>query len=159
MAEQKNILVVVPVNAEQRARFEEAVAGGKYDCTFTYVSADLPDRDKLTDGSNYSIVLMRDVAEEDLAGKHVIIGAVPPSMLLSADALEWLQLSWAGADAFCSTDVLPAQVLLTNASGAYGLSCSEHLLALTFALIRNIPEYVRNQEQHDLFKSRHIVTT
>lgn len=147
MADRKNILVVVPVNEEQRARFEAAVEGGQYDCAFTYVSSELPVKDELPEGDNISMMLMRDVTSEDLVGKHVIIGAVTPGLLASADSLEWLQLSWAGVDAFCSTDILPANVLLTNASGAYGLTCSEHLLAQTFALIRNIPEYVRNQEQ------------
>lgn len=148
MPEQKNILVVIPVNDEQKASLEAAVEGGLYDCQFSFMPTQMPSEEDLEQGTNISLVLMRDVGEADVVGKQVIIGSVAPKLLASADKLEWLQLSWAGADSFSSTDVLPAPVLLTNASGAYGLTCSEHLLAQTFALIRNFPEYMRNQQQH-----------
>ena len=145
MAEQKNILVVIPVNEEQRARIEAAVEGGQYDCNITFMPTKMPTPEDLKAGSNISLELLRDVSAEDLAGQHVILGAVTPSLLPAADSLEWLQLSWAGADSFLG--VLPENVVLTNASGAYGLTCSEHMLALTLALVRHIPEYVRKQEQ------------
>lgn len=148
MAEQKNILVVIPVNEEQKACLEAAVEGGQYECNFTFMPTKMPTEEDLKQGANISLELMRDVCEEDLAGKQVVIGSVAPKLLKAAESLEWLQLSWAGADSFSSTDVLPEHVLLTNASGAYGLTCSEHLIAQTFALIRNFPEYMRNQEQH-----------
>ncbi|MBQ9021497.1 MAG: D-2-hydroxyacid dehydrogenase [Eggerthellaceae bacterium] len=157
MAEQKNILVVIPVDDETKQRMEAAVDGGQYDCSFTYMPTRVPTDDELAAGANISVELMRDVTEEDLAGQQVIIGSVPPALLKSADGLEWLQLSWAGVDSFVAPGVLAEDVVLTNASGAYGLTCSEHMLAQTLALVRNIPEYVRNQEQH-LWKqnTRHI---
>lgn len=147
MAEQKNILVVIPTSDAIRQKLEAAVEGGNYDCSFTYMPTQMPTEEQLENESNISLALMRDVVEDDLVGQHVIIGAVPPKILGAADSLEWLQLSWAGVDAFVAPGVLADNVVLTNASGAYGLACSEHLLAQTFALIRNIPEYVRNQAQ------------
>ena len=114
MAEQKNILVVIPTTEETQQRMQAAVEGGQYDCNFTFMPIKVPTKDDLASGANISLELMREVTAEDLAGQQVIIGAVPPSLLKTADSLEWLQ----------------------------------HLLALTFALIRHIPEYVRNQEQH-----------
>ena len=41
--------------------------------------------------------------------------------------------------------VLPAGAVLTNATGAYGLAVSEHMLALTFDLIRRLGQYHKNQ--------------
>lgn len=35
--------------------------------------------------------------------------------------------------------------MLTNASGAYGQSVSEHMFAMMWSLMRNIPQYARNQ--------------
>ena len=156
MAEQKSILVVIPTDEEIQQRMQEAVEGGQYDCAFTFLPTKLPTKEELASGENISLDLMRDVAAEDLVGKHAIIGAVPPKLLGSADILEWLQLSWAGADAFCAPGVLAEDVVITNASGAYGLACSEQLLAQTFALFRNIPEYVRNQDKHLWQQNPHI---
>lgn len=158
MAEQKNILVVIPADTTTKQRIEEAVEGGLYDCNISYVSVDIPNPEKLDVGSNISLELMRNVTEDDIRGKHAIIGAVPPKLLAAADSLEWLQISWAGADSYCSTNVLPENVLLTNASGAYGLTCSEHLIAQTFALIRNFPEYMRNQARHEWKQNPHIIS-
>ncbi len=40
-------------------------------------------------------------------------------------------------------DLLPPEVMLTNASGVFGVPISEHVLALMLALTRQIPESVR----------------
>ena len=139
MAEQKNILVVVPFSDSQKQALEAAVEGGRYECAFSYQAPE-------------------DVDPEDLAQVNVVVGSLPPALIKAAAGLEWLQLSWAGADVFCAPGVLSEQVMLTNASGAYGLACSEQLLAQTFALIREIPLYVRQQEKHEWRQSGDIIS-
>ena len=59
-----------------------------------------------------------------------------------------MQIAWAGAETYSSEKVMSPEVILTNAVGAYDTSVSEHLLALTFALIRNIGIYSRNMPKH-----------
>lgn len=59
--------------------------------------------------------------------------------------LRWVQLPWAGVDAFLPSirafDV-PGRVW-TSAKGAYAAPVAEHALALTLAMLRDIPRRVR----------------
>lgn len=54
--------------------------------------------------------------------------------------LEWVQLPFAGVDAFA--DVLHHDVMFTSAKGAYRQPVAEHALALMLALARKLPERV-----------------
>ncbi len=74
-----------------------------------------------------------------------IIPFFPPDMLARAKNLEWVQLSSAGADVFTKEGILPESCVLTNGSGAYSLSVGEHMIAQTFALIRNLEENAHDQ--------------
>jgi phosphoglycerate dehydrogenase-like enzyme len=59
--------------------------------------------------------------------------------------IQWVQLPWAGVDAF--SDVLAASarpgLMWTSAKGAYAQPVAEHALALTLALLRVLPKRVR----------------
>lgn len=55
--------------------------------------------------------------------------------------LKWVQLPFAGVDAFADTLALPP--MFTSAKGAYSEPVAEHVLALMLALGRAIPERVR----------------
>lgn len=55
--------------------------------------------------------------------------------------LQWVQLPFAGVDAFSS--VLQKQLRFTSAKGAYAQPVAEHALALCLALGRAIPERVK----------------
>lgn len=62
--------------------------------------------------------------------------------------IRWVQLPWAGADAFA--DVMRSvsrrrDVLWTSAKGAYAEPVAEHALALTLALLRELPARVAAQ--------------
>ena len=85
---------------------------------------------------------------DDLRGVNWIIGSPPPELLPAATSLEWLQ-------AYIH---LPPEIILTNARGAYDAAVSEHLLALTFALIRRLDLYTRQQEKHIWQRTRKITS-
>ncbi len=55
--------------------------------------------------------------------------------------VEWVQLPFAGVDAFAS--ILQAPTRFTSAKGAYAMPVAEHALALCLALGRAIPERVK----------------
>lgn len=78
---------------------------------------------------------------------NVIIGNVDPFYLQEAKNLEWLQLNSAGADPYVKKGVLPEDVILTNATGAYGPSVAEHMLAVLFSLQKKLHLYRDNQNQ------------
>ena len=123
----KKILVTIPITEEQKIFLEKQVESS--DCEFIYKK-----------NSELQI--------SDVENVNFIFGSIPPKLLSSAKNLEWLQLAWAGADDYASEKILSPNVILTNAVGAYDTAVSEHLLALTFALIRNVEIYSKNMQKH-----------
>jgi phosphoglycerate dehydrogenase-like enzyme len=87
------------------------------------------------------------VTAADLADADAVIGNVPAALLQEAPRLRWLQLNSAGADAYCKPGVLPEGTLLTNATGAYGLALSEHMLAMLLAMMKKLYPYYDNQKK------------
>ncbi len=61
--------------------------------------------------------------------------------------LKWVQSLSAGTDAFISHG-LPENTILTSGRGLHDHTVSEHTVTLLLALIRQIPELVRAQEEH-----------
>ena len=86
---------------------------------------------------------------DDVRDASVIVGNMPPALLKSCEKLELLQLNSAGADPYAQPGMIPEGARLTCASGAFGLSVSEHMLAQTFALVRRFEQYARRQVAHD----------
>ena len=125
----KEILVTIPVNEAHKKYLEEKASSGKYSCVFRYIPG-------------------KEVTKEDVNRANVIIGNLPPTLVQGAEKLEWYQLNSAGADQYTKPGILPEDCVLTNATGAYGLAVSEHMLALTFDLIRRLNQYHRNQAEH-----------
>lgn len=60
-------------------------------------------------------------------------------LLRSAPSLRWVQLPSAGIEAFADPISEFPQLTWTSAKGAYALPVAEHALALTLALLRNLP--------------------
>lgn len=60
----------------------------------------------------------------------------------------WVQLPWAGVDAFADvlTDQVRPGLVVTSAKGAYAQPVAEHALALTLALMRVLPKRARATE-------------
>lgn len=118
------ILVSLPLNERQKEKLERNFRHRE----FVYCPAEM-------------------VTEETVAGVEVILGNVPPQVLKAADSLKWLQLNNAGTEGYCD-GTLPKGVLLTNATGAYGLAISEHMIGMLFELQKKLNLYQRNQLAH-----------
>ncbi|MDO4620300.1 MAG: D-2-hydroxyacid dehydrogenase [Lachnospiraceae bacterium] len=121
----KKILVSLGINEGHKALLEK-IAAGRAEFTYRKISETTP---------------------EDVLQADGIIGKVNPAWVSQAKQLQWLQLNSAGMDAFLKPGILPENCILHSAVGAYGLTVSEHMLALTFALVRNLPQYARNQAE------------
>lgn len=119
---QQNILVLIPVNERHKRLLE----GKAPSAVFTYAACET--------------VTAAQIQEAD-----IIIGSPPVSMIKASKKLKWLQLSSAGADAYTKDGVLPGGVVLTNASGAYGLAVSEHMLSVLLELYKKLYLYRDNQ--------------
>ena len=86
-------------------------------------------------------------AGKALEDADIIIGNIAPDLVKKASQLKWLQLNSAGANEYCRPGILQAGVTLTNATGAYGLALSEHMLAQTLAMMKKLYLYYDNQHQ------------
>lgn len=82
-----------------------------------------------------------------LGETEILWGNPSPQELEACPNLRWLQLSSAGADMYIKPDVLQGDILLTNATGAYGLAIAEHMVGVVFALYKKLHVYRDNQTQ------------
>ena len=88
------------------------------------------------------------VDQEELEKAEIIIGNLPPKRIREAKNLQLLQLNSAGTDGYLEEGVLPEQAHLCNATGAYGLAISEHMLGMLLMLIKKLNFYQINQRNH-----------
>lgn len=123
----KKILVAVDVNAEHLTLFKQ-VSQDK--CEFIVKS-------------------LSDVNIDDVVSVDGIIGNVDPEIVKHAENLEFLQLNSAGCDQYLKPGILKDKTALCTAVGSYGLTVSEHMLALTFDLVRHFALYRDKQLAHD----------
>ena len=126
------ILVTLPLNERQKERLE---------MNFRHLK--------------FCYCLKKDVTEEVIRDAEVILGNVDPALLKYAEELKWLQLNNAGTEGFCDV-ALPKEAVLTNATGAYGLAISEHMIGVLFELQKKLNLYARNQREHVWKSEGHV---
>ena len=119
----EKILVVLPVEKEHKERFAKAAP----DAEITYC-------------------LEADVTKEMVQEANIIIGNVKPEYLKGSVNLRWIQLNNAGTEGFCAPGVMPEQAVLTNATGAYGMAISEHMIAMLFMIQKHLEIYHLQQK-------------
>ena len=125
----KKIIVTLSLEPQHRSFFESQISGAAEETELIWSSPE-------------------ELTQEMIASANAVIGPAEPDVLRGSQALEWLQISWAGADNYLRPGILRDDTVLTNASGAYGLAVSEHMIAFTFALIRRLNQYARRQQEH-----------
>lgn len=121
------ILVTPPVNERQKEKLREAAPGH----TFRFLDKEA-------------------VTAEALGRADIILGnLMSPLQLKQCENLKWIQLNNAGTEGYCEPGILPEGALLANATGAYGLAISEHMIGSLFELRKKLHLYYRNQLSHD----------
>ena len=81
------------------------------------------------------------VPEELKAKATAVIGNIAPEECAQCPKLEWLQTWSAGVDKYQHPGILQPGSMLTNATGAYGQSVSEHMFAMMWAIMKNLHIY------------------
>lgn len=84
----------------------------------------------------------------DKSKYDVVLGNPRPSKISEYSNLKWLQVQTAGVDWYLKDNRLDKSVKLTNCTGAYGLSVSEHILSILLALIKNLEIYTNYKNKH-----------
>ncbi|HIS25877.1 MAG TPA: D-2-hydroxyacid dehydrogenase [Candidatus Pullilachnospira intestinigallinarum] len=132
----EKILIVLPVEERHREMFQKAAP----EAELIYCLAD-------------------QVTREQVQEANVIIGNVPREYLKDSPNLRWIQLNNAGTEGFCDPGALPEGTLLTNATGAYGMAISEHLIAMLFMIQKHLGTYRDQQKEHLWLKQGPMLVT
>ncbi|MDU4890406.1 MAG: D-2-hydroxyacid dehydrogenase [Clostridium sp.] len=122
MYDEINVVVLMPMDADQKCELMKVMPCGN----FIFASA-------------------QEISNATLADAHVIIGNIEPFRLHAAKNLQWLQLNSAGADIYVKEGVLKPGTILTNATGAYGLAISEHMIGMLLSILKKLYLYRDNQ--------------
>lgn len=85
---------------------------------------------------------------EQLKDADAFIGWPSDEQLQLMPHLSWLQLPSAGVNQFARHPLISGRVVITNASGVFGVPGAEHIMALILAFVRELPLYVRQAEKH-----------
>jgi len=76
---------------------------------------------------------------------EVIYSHPTPAMLQQARSLKWLHSDFAGIEKYLPDEVWPHPgCILSNSSGAYGPTISEHVVMVLLMLLHRMPEYQRD---------------
>lgn len=129
------ILVVIPLNDKEKEKLQSK----------------MPE-------AEYIFISTKEITDELVKSADIIIGNVPPQYIKGSKKLKWLQLNSAGTDGYCEAGVIPEGAYLTNATGAYGLAISEHMLGLVLEIKKKLNLYYRNQMEH-IWKDEGNVTS
>ncbi|MBI6871248.1 D-2-hydroxyacid dehydrogenase [Clostridium aciditolerans] len=129
------ILVVISLNGEEKEKLQSK----------------MPE-------AEYIFITTEEITDELVKSADIIIGNVPPQYIKGSKKLKWLQLNSAGTDGYCEAGVIPEGAHLTNATGAYGLAISEHMLGLVLEIKKKLNLYYRNQMEH-IWKDEGNVTS
>ena len=97
-----------------------------------------------------------DSIDAETAGNATVIFGNPKADFLKlCTRLKWLQLQSAGTNGFVSGEVKET-VQLTSATGCYGHAVSEHMLALTLAVMKKLHLY-RDEQAACRWQNRGVV--
>jgi phosphoglycerate dehydrogenase-like enzyme len=104
-------------------------------------------------GAQMTIRHRREVTPEDLAGVDVVIGWPDPAWIAAAPGVRWVQLPSAGSDGWHG--IRPDDLLLTKASGTFGIPIAEWVVGSMLMLTRNLHLY-RDQQREALWEVRPV---
>jgi phosphoglycerate dehydrogenase-like enzyme len=116
--------------------------------------------------SDATVVFLRDLPEQDrpaaLADAEVLLSwnlrrELPPGALDSAPNLRLIQLLSAGADTV-DFGAIPAGVRLAGNVGAYAEPMAEHVMAMTLALARRLPQRNADLARGEFNQSEPLLT-
>ncbi len=93
-------------------------------------------------GFTVDFYLTKDFTAEMSAPYEIIYGSMTPEKLKGCKNIKWYCCSFAGVDMFVQSGSLPSEeMLLSNSSGAYGVTISEHMLMVTLMMMRHVDEH------------------
>jgi len=86
--------------------------------------------------------------QEDADWANISLGNINAKYLHGNANLKWVQTSSAGVEPYIEKGVLAEGTKLTNATGAYGLAISEHMLGMLLEIQKKLSLYRDQQKEH-----------
>ena len=126
--DRKLIVNCLPLTEAERAQFTRAAKG-------------MPQEFVGDPAQRGSMNWTAEIPDELKAYATAVIGNITPETCAQCPRLEWLQTWSAGIDKYQRPGVLHPGSMLTNATGAYGQSVSEHMFAMMWAIMKNLHIY------------------
>jgi len=82
------------------------------------------------------------IPEEKLNDYEIVYGLPRRGQLKKMENLKWFHCSFAGVNLYSDKNLyLNTDCILSNSTGAYGLTISEHIIMVTLMLFRNMADY------------------
>jgi len=109
-------------------------------------------KDKLIDtskdcGFEINFFDYENVTQDEIDRCEVLFGMASRKLVNNAKNLKWMQASFAGVDKYVNVEnISNGNILLTNSTGAYGITISEHMVTVLLMLMRRMPEYYEMQQ-------------
>lgn len=98
----------------------------------------------------------RNEAVEAAKDAEAVFGDTP-RFAYEAPDLKWICSPSAGVNHFTKSEAfMSSGVMLSNSSGAYGTTISEHILMVTLSMQRRLPEYQRRVANKEFFRGYEI---
>lgn len=126
--DRKLIVNCLPLTESERAQFIRA-------------AKDIPQEFVGDPAQRGSMNWTAEIPDELKAYATAVIGNITPETCAQCPRLEWLQTWSAGVDKYQRPGVLHPGSMLTNATGAYGQSVSEHMFAMMWSIMKNLHIY------------------
>ncbi len=127
--EKKNVLVLFPCDPITR---EDLIAAAGETCEFVF-------REEGWTVEQYRNALRK---------AHAILGEPRNEDFAFCENLEWMQSPSSGVNYYVQGGQFPKNAILCCMTGGYGNVLAEHMLAMTLALCRRLPEYRDQQHRH-----------
>ena len=78
-----------------------------------------------------------------------------PSIVTGSKKLKWLCVPWDGVDSIMKPGYFANEdCLLSNSAGAYGVTISEHIIAVTLVMMRRLNEFIVETHEGNWFMPR-----
>ena len=92
---------------------------------------------------------VEDLPENERGRYEALYGNPAPEILHLFPNLKWVCVSSAGVDRYVDDAIYPnADVVLSNSTGSYGVTISEHILMMALMLLRRMPDFQEAARQH-----------
>jgi phosphoglycerate dehydrogenase-like enzyme len=88
------------------------------------------------------------IAQEISEAEVALTPSIRPEQFLAAKKLRWIHSPSAAVHQFMFPEFVNSDVILTNGRDVHGPVVAEHVIALIYALAKNIPAAVRFQQKH-----------